>query len=309
MEKLILGIEIGGTKLQLAAGNVNGEILKLSQWLLEQIPPFIMRVNQQERGFVEAIGCGFGGPVNSQTGRVLESIQIQGWENFPLRNWLETQFEIPSFVANDSNAATWGEFCLGFGKGSQYFFYTNLGSGVGGGFVFNGALYDGQGLGAGEFGHIYVPDWTSKEPGQGAEIESLCSGWSIETRLNKPDYIPPSSRLSQMRSEKNSDLTPQDLGKAVGIGDPFALQEIDRIARTMGYGLATVLSLTGVERIAIGGGVSHLGEVLMAPIRKYTQQYAFVSNKGRYKISQCELGDKIVLIGAMLLAKNAIKFS
>jgi glucokinase len=256
-----------------------------------------------------AIGCGFGGPYNSKEERVLESIQITGWSNFPLREWLQEHLKTPAFVANDSNAAAWGEYQKGAGKGSRHFFYTNLGSGVGGGFVFNGRLFDGQGYGAGEFGHTFVPDWTSEIPGSGIEIEKLCSGWAIEGRLNTPGYLPATSRLEQMRTESGRKLTPRQLGKAARLGDAFALEEIDRIADSMGCGLANMLSLTGVEKIAIGGGVSNLGEILIEPIRRQTQKYAFVSSQGHYTISRCELGDSVVLVGAILLAKMAFKLS
>lgn len=319
MRSLILGIEIGGTKLQLAVGSPDGDILSglkdrvnpiegaqgIQRWMLEHIPNFIKESEDEFQGQFTAIGCGFGGPFDSINGKVLESIQIEGWANFPLRDWLENQFGRPAFVANDSNAATWAEYQLGFGKGCQHFFYTNLGSGVGGGFVFNGHLYDGQGYGAGEFGHTYVPDWTSSQPGKINKIENLCSGWAIESRLNSPDYVPQTSLLFQMKSGREASLTAQDLGQAAEKGDHFALDEIDRISHSMGIGLANVLSLTNVERIAVGGGVSNLGEILLDPIRKYTKKYEFVSSKNHYQIQKCELGDDIVLAGAMLLAKEA----
>ena len=319
LDTLILGVEIGGSKLQLAAGTIEGEILlsKLTHvdreaggkgirnWLLEQIPQFANEAEIQLGGHLDAIGCGFGGPFNSLKGRVLESIQIEGWKHFPLQDWFMEHFNKPTFVANDSNAAAWAEYQKGFGRGCQHFFYTNLGSGVGGGFVFNGRLFDGQGYGAGEFGHTFVPDWRTNEPGKGEKIENLCSGWAIENRLNSPNAIPASSRLIQMRLEKGSKLTPRDLGEAARLGDAFALQEIDRIAGSMGYGLANLLSLTGVERIAIGGGVSNLGDILIEPIRTHTKKYAFVSSQGRYRIHKCELGEDIVLVGAILLAQEA----
>ena len=320
MENLILGVEIGGTKLQLAAGSLDGSIL-LSQagrvnreeggegirrWLLAEIPKFISNAEDQTNGHIVAIGCGFGGPFNSCEGRVLESIQIDGWANFPLRDWFKAHFNKPVFVANDSNMAAWGEYQLGTGRGCQHFFYTNLGSGVGGGFIFHGQLFDGQGLGAGEFGHAFVPDWTDSKAGKGIQVENLCSGWAIEARLNQADYIPSSSSLFKVKIEKGKGLTVQDLGDTARQGDAFAVQEIDRIADSMGYGLAGVLSLTGVERIAIGGGVSKLGALLIEPIRKATAKYAFVSNQGRYTINKCKLGETIVLVGAILLARKEL---
>ena len=313
---MILGVEIGGTKLQLAIGTPQGVIVARVQgrvnvaaggkgirhWLQKKIPEFISTVSSRTIG----IGVGFGGPMDTKAGRVLQSIQIKGWENFPIREWFQEQFNLPVIVINDSNAATWGEYQKGYGRGCQHFFYTNLGSGVGGGFVINGQLFDGQGFGAGEFGHTYVPDWSSRYPGGAKKIEELCSGWAIEARLHRPGYIPETSSLYDKFSDKLAVVTAKDLGDAAQTRDDFALAEIDRIASSMGLGLANVLSLTGVEKIAIGGGVSNMGELLIEPIRRYTQKYEFINSTGRYSISHCQLGDEIVLVGAILLAGESL---
>jgi glucokinase len=318
MQNLILGVEIGGTKLQLAVGTPSGDILMtvkgqvdvtkggegIRQWLKLHIPKLIASAELRYGGVV-AIGCGFGGPISRQAGKVLKSIQIDGWQNFLIRDWFHETFSLPTTVENDSNAATWGEYLQGFGRGTQHFFYTNIGSGVGGGFVFNGRLYDGQGYGAGEFGHTYVPDWTADQPGQAKVIEDLCSGWAIENRLRKPGYVPESSELYQRFLGDLSKITPIDLAESARNGDVFALSEIDRVAFSMGLGLANVLSLTNVERIAIGGGVAKMGKLLLEPIRNYTNLHEFVSNHQRYEIQLCELGDHVVLIGAILIAKEA----
>jgi glucokinase len=322
MAGLILGVEIGGTKLQLGAGTSKGKLFEvrkgsvpvdeggegIRRWLEMNIPPFLVFA-EQRFGSVKGIGVGFGGPINTSAGRVIQSIQIPGWHDFPIRDWFQETFSLPATVDNDSNAAVWGEYNLGFGKGCQHFFYTNLGSGVGGGFVFNGQLFDGQGYGAGEFGHTYVPDWTNKAQRAVEKIENLCSGWSIEARLRQPGYIPRNSELYQQFKDKLASLTAVDLAKFARSGDNFALAEIDHIAHAMGIGLANVLSLTNVERIAIGGGVSKMGELLIGPIRKYVDHYAFVSSKGNYAIQQCALGDQIVLAGAILIASERLKIA
>lgn len=319
MEKFILGIEIGGTKLQLAVCTQDGDLLDLIQdevdteagaqgirkWLTDKIPEMIDRA-KNFNGELVAIGCGFGGPINSANGKVLKSVQIRGWSGYPIKTWLEEQFHLPAVIANDSNAATWGEFNKGLGKGSRYFFYTNMGSGVGGGIVINRQLFDGQGYGAGEFGQTYVPDWTSKVPGRPEKIENLCSGWAIERRLRIPGYVPPDSLLMSMVRGDYQRINTRLLADAAHNGDEFSLKEIDHIAFSMGLGLANMLCLLNVEVIAIGGGVSNMGELLIEPIRKYTQIYEFISSKSNYKIGKCELGDSIVLIGAVLMARDTL---
>ncbi|NLN70794.1 MAG: ROK family protein [Chloroflexi bacterium] len=320
MAELILGIEIGGTKLQLGLGTSEGTIIALHQgkvdvdaggegirhWLLKEIPAFLNQFGSQAEKPV-AIGCGFGGPLDRNRGSVLKSNQIIGWQDFPLRDWLQKTFEMPAWVENDSNAAAWGEYCLGSGKGTQYFFYTNLGSGVGGGFILNGSLYDGQGFGAGEFGHMYIPNPLNKSVWDPIKIENVCSGWSIEKRLRQPGYVPQSSLLYKFLDGKLSQVNTRQLAEAARQGDAFALGEIDLVAHALGIGLANVLCLSNVERIAIGGGVSNLGDLLINPVRKYTERYAFISSQGRYEVQRSVLDDEIVLIGAILLAGELIQ--
>jgi glucokinase len=318
MEKYILGVEIGGTKLQLAISTPDGEILDVLQasvkadagapgiqaWLEDNIPSMFDRVGELGGEFV-GLGCGFGGPIDTARGEVLKSVQIRGWSGFPIKAWFEEKFKLPAVVANDSNAATWGEYQNGSGRGSRYFFYTNMGSGVGGGIVIDGRLYDGQGYGAGEFGQTYVPDWTNDQPGKPEKIENLCSGWAIEKRLRTPGYVLKDSILMQLAHGEHLKIDARKLGEAAMAGDEFAKNEIDQIAYSMGLGLANMLCLVNVEVIAIGGGVSNMGELLIEPIRRYVQKYEFISSNNKYKIGKCELGDSIVLVGAILLARDS----
>jgi glucokinase len=319
MQDYILGVEIGGTKLQLAIGTREGVILETHQgsvdieagapgiqdWLEKHIPSMFGRANDLN-GELRAIACGFGGPIDTAKGEVLKSVQIQGWSGFPIKSWFEERFGLPAIVANDSSAATWGEYNNGSGRGSRYFFYTNMGSGVGGGIVMDGILYDGQGYGAGEFGQTYVPNWTQDQSGKPEKIENLCSGWAIEKRLRTPGYVPGDSLLLELAGGEPQSVNTRILGQAAQSGDHFALKEIDRIAHSMGLGLANMLCLVGVEVIAIGGGVSNLGEILIEPIRKYTRKYEFISSHNNYRIGKCELGDSIVLVGAILIASDTL---
>jgi glucokinase len=319
VEKYILGVEIGGTKLQLAISTRDGEILDIRhgsvdvnagapgirEWLENNIPAMSTRASDM-KGELVALGCGFGGPIDTVKGEVLKSVQIRGWSGFPIKTWFEEKFNLPAVIANDSNAATWGEYNNGSGRGSRYFFYTNMGSGVGGGIVVNGQLYDGQGYGAGEFGQTYVPDWSHHKPGKPEKIENLCSGWAIEQRLRTTGYVPQNSMLWDLAGGDAQIIDARKLAEAARAGDKFALKEIDQIAHSMGLGLANMLCLVNVEVIAIGGGVSKMGKLLIDPIKRYVQKYEFISSHNNYKIGKSELGDWIVLVGAVLIARDSL---
>jgi len=312
---MIIGIEIGGTKLQIALGDPNGTIVKIVRgkvslkegnagilyWIKNHLDEMLSE--QQTCGVqIDAIGVGFGGPLDSIAGTLLRSVQVSGWDNFNLKGWFEDTFSISTYIYNDSSAAGWGEYVLGSGRGTRQFFYTNIGSGIGGSLILENCLYDGQGVGAGELGQVRIADWTAEKPGMDNRLEALCSGWAIEQRLRTPGYVPENSILMQLCNGDINQFSCAMLGTAVAGRDTFALEELDRVAEGMSMALADILCLFQPERIAIGGGVSLIGVPLFEMVRKHTEKRQFVSNKNRYDIVQCELGEAIVLQGVILLA-------
>ncbi len=308
---LALGVEIGGTKLQAAIGYRNGGIeasrrgrvapgadaTKILRWFEDNVPELV-----QEAGSFSGIGVGFGGPVDQFTGCVLTSHQIGGWEGFELSAWFHETFGAPAEVENDANAAGWAEHQLGVGKGMDCFFYTNIGSGIGGALVLEEELYFGQGLGSAELGHTWVPDWTVSQPGAAAKLEDLCSGWAIERRIREWKDLEHGSPLHDACGGNAAQLTCADLGRAAEQRDERALAEVERIGETFGRALSNVVTLLHPERIAIGGGVSQMGEILMNPIREACNGHAFAPFKESYEIRPCMLGEEIVVKGALLLA-------
>ncbi|MEI2775014.1 MAG: ROK family protein [Tetrasphaera sp.] len=313
----LLGVEIGGTKLQVALGTPDGRIVELAQgrvdrgrgpagileWLAANAAALNARAGEHG-GDVCGIGVGFGGPLETVGGRIIESVQIPDWEGFELGHWFEDHFDLPTQVYNDSSAAGYGEYRLGSGRGTSEFFYTNIGSGIGGSLIVDGRLYDGQGVGAAEFGQTRIPDWTSSRPGADIKLEALCSGWGIEQRLRAPGYVPADSAVLDLAGGAIERITCSALGAAAAGGDAFALAELDAVARGFGTALASLLVMFQPERIAIGGGVALIGEPLLEPIRRHTAERAFISNLGRYDIVACELGEGVVLHGALLLAPH-----
>ncbi len=314
---MLIAIEIGGTKLQLSLGQEDGRIEKtvrgrvnaedgaagILRWMEEHMAKTLAEVPE---GTVKAVGVGFGGPLETATGTILKSVQIRGWDNFSLKKWFEDRFGIPAFVFNDSSAGGYGEYRLGSGRGTKQFFYTNIGTGIGGSLIVDGRLYDGQGVGAAELGHTRVPDWVGGQPGADTELELLCSGQSVEKRLRTPHYIPSDSLLMQLCGTDTSTVTNQMLGEAAHAGDLFALAEIDRVARSMAIAISNVLCLMQPEVIAVGGGFSLIGDPLIDRIRAYVKERDFICSEGRYRIVPCELGEAIVLQGALLLAGEAL---
>ena len=314
---LFLGVEIGATKQQVALSDAAGDLLctisekvplpngatDVQDWLLRKVPVLIGREAEFD-GKVQAIGAGFGGVLESRTGRICLSVQVPGWQEFPLKDWLEQTFGLPAVVANDTVAGGYAELCRGSGVNALHFFYSNIGSGIGGALFLDRVPYDGLGMGAAYIGHTYVPDWTADAVGRENKLENLCSGWSIERRLRTPGYVPRESELMAMCAGEISALTCAMLGEAAGRGDAFAVAEIDRIARSYAIALSNLITLVSPDVVAIGGGVANLGEILLDPIRRHTDERVFVSVQGAYCVVPCIFMDAAVPVGAALLARD-----
>lgn len=312
MSKLYLGVEIGGTKQQIIVGDENGKIIDMISerfplkngavdvldWMERKVPILT------EKYPIERIGVGFGGPMKSTTGQILISVQVPGWKNFELVTWFEEKFKIPTISVNDTVAGGYAELKLGAGTKSESFFYTNIGTGIGGAYYLHGKTFDGIGNGCCYFGNTFVTDWTADRPGQVEKIENLCSGTAIEKRLRTPGYVPETSALYEAVNGEIEKLTCKTLKVTAEAKDEFSLAELDRIGYSFGQGLATIITMMAPDRVAIGGGVGNMGEVLFAPIRKYADQYVFISGKGTYDIVPCDLMDNNVPVGAALYARD-----
>src|SRR5580700_8723591 len=182
---MFLGIEIGGTKLQLGVGTGTGppfagfrrldvdagrgahgireQIAQTGRELLAEFP-------------IRAIGFGFGGPINAAAGIVTTSHQVEGWDNFPLAEWCTKTFGVPTYLGNDCDMAALAEARFGAGRGKRSVFYVTVGTGVGGGLVLDGSLYGSRRPAIAEIGHMR-PGLDATESNQ--TVESLASGPGI----------------------------------------------------------------------------------------------------------------------------------
>ncbi|SBW03293.1 Predicted protein [uncultured Eubacteriales bacterium] len=295
-----LSVEIGGTKQQIAVGTASGQILErrcaklgdqttaagILAWIKATVDDICSGAD------FSGIGVGFGGPIDPVSGRIICSLQVEGWKNFSLRGWFEDTFHLPTVVLNDTVTGGVAEWKLGAGMGCRRLFYTNIGTGIGGG------LYDRGGYGASSLGYTWLPDWRSTEPGTGTRLEFLCAGPWIESRLRQPGYVPADSVLAG----RSAPLTCSDLAEGGRTGDPFCMAELDRVASSFAMGLTNVLALAAPDRLVVGGGVAKMGEVFFSRLRRFTSEFAFVGTISNYQLLPSALMDDAVLAGALLLS-------
>ncbi|MGE3316481.1 MAG: ROK family protein [Planctomycetaceae bacterium] len=312
---MYLGIEIGGTKLQLGVGRGDGsEFIAFeridvdpkrgAEGILEHIETVGRQMMVQHP--VEALAFGFGGPVNSATGHVTKSHQIAGWDGFPIVEWCRERFGLPVRLGNDCDCAALAEARFGAGRGASSVFYVTVGTGVGGGFVVNGELYGVGRPAVAEIGHL--------RPGLKADradmtVESIASGRGIEAGARAClAECDPLDRADLMRRCENdpAQLTARDVAMAAEAGNQAASRVIDRACQALGWGIAQVISILAVEAVVVGGGVSLAGEKLfLAPLRREVRRYVFPPLADSYQVYSAGLGELVVVHGALALAASA----
>lgn len=314
MRKVYIGVEIGATKQQIALVDERQQVLDaiigkillprgardILDWIGETLPRMLADTT------VQGIGVGFGGVVYNPPGHTLHSMQVEGWDDFPLRDWVEETFSLPCEVYNDTYCGGYRELLLGAGRDAERFIYSNIGSGIGGAFFPNRLPLQGNGYGSAYLGQTYIPDRASREPGAFRKVEEACSGLAIEARLRSPGYVPADSSLYALAKDDPAGLTCRQLGEAARQGDAFATAEILSVAEDYSIGLANLVTLLSPDVVAIGGGVAHLGEQLLQPMRRCTDALVFLSAKGRFVIRSCELTDSAVAVGAALMMQHQI---
>lgn len=305
---MFLGIEIGGTKLQLGLGRGDGELLALwrgrvdaaaaGEGIRKQIVAAIPELLAQagvDRGQLRGVGVGFGGPTDDATQKVIKSHHVEGWHDFPLAEWVSQITNLPTVICNDADVAGLAEALHGAGRGLSPIFYITVGTGIGGGLVIDGAIYRGVGKGACEIGHLLVPD--PAEPSRTEILETFAAGWGIEARAAKRDR--------DFADISGRPLTVRSLADAARRGHTASQRLLREAVGSLALAIRQLITLLCPRRIVIGGGVSLMGDDLFfTPLRQLIREREFEAFAGYTDIVPAALGEEVVVHGALALARK-----
>ncbi|WP_311081040.1 ROK family glucokinase [Paenibacillus polymyxa] len=307
-ESIYVGVDLGGTAIKVGICNENGQLLHTYEGPTETdkgVDVVIGNIEKYVRHIVEqspydwdqlkGVGAGVAGFTNVRDGIIVLAPNI-GFRDVPIRALLENRIGKPVKIDNDANVAALGEAWAGAGKGIENCVCYTLGTGVGGGIIINGKIYQGSSGMAGEIGHIsVVPDLEAIQCGCGKMgcLETVSSATGI-IRMAK-DAVERGDRTSLALEDQ---IAAKEVFDAAKAGDEVALRIVNRAAFYLGKSMAAVAAVLNPELFIIGGGVSKAGDFLFEEMRRvYANLAPEPLQKGVY-IVPAVLGNDAGIVGA-----------
>lgn len=297
-----LGIDIGGTDTKIGLVDVHQKLIaaisiptraagRKPEEVLGDIAESAMGLlNAQGIPIDQCVGAGVGvpGTVDRKNGIVRYSNNIQ-WERVAVREEIGKVLPIPVMIANDADCAALGEAAAGAGRGWQDIVMLTLGTGVGGGIILDGEIYEGKGIGGSELGHmVIVEDGEPCTCGRRGCLEAYASAAALVRNAE--------------RKMKNKELTPKQIFELAENGDEAAQEIVEDYRKKLATGIINIVNIFRPQLVLIGGGISAQGENLLAPLREIVRSEAFGGSKGEVpEIEMAALGNDAGMIGAASL--------
>jgi glucokinase len=314
--KIVIGVDLGGTRLRTAQLDTRLHILKREEILSlahEGLDALIERIKHQIRlvlpsDFSQVMGIGVSvpGPLNPVTGVVVAPPNLPGWHNVPLQRILQEEFSCPIYLGNDATVACLAETLRGAAQGFRHVIFITVSTGVGGGAVVDGLLLNGKSGLATEFGHLVI----IADGEHVSSIEREAAGPALIRRVKRLLAEGQSSMITGMVNGNLDEIHGGHIGDAALQGDAVALDAVNYSAHIMGLGIVTLLHAFNPEVIVMGGGVVNgLGNLYLdrmwQTIRKHALDPAYWQD---LVIVPATLAEDVSVIGSasLVLTKGGL---
>lgn len=314
MSKWGIGIDIGGTKIAGGVVDHTGRIRRRTRRdtptqsphdIAEATAAVITELAATHIGSPAGVGVACAGYVDKVGSTVLFAPNLP-WRDEPLKARLSALVELPVLIENDANAATYGEYACGGGRGMDDMVMLTIGTGVGGGIITEGMLLRGAFGVAAEIGHLrVVPDGIECGCGNRGCLEVYGSGSALvrQARALVASGAPEAAALRERCGADPGRLRGNDVTEAAQDGDPAAVRLLAELGGWIGEASASLAAVLDPQRFVIGGGVSLAGDLLLDPIRAgYAQQLSGRGYRPVADFALASLGNDAGVIGAALLA-------
>ncbi len=295
-----LGVDIGGTKCAVLAGNEEMELMDRIQFPTETdkgpdhaISRLFEAASQISEQFSDykllAIGISCGGPLDSKTGMILSPPNLPGWDGIPIVSMFQEIYGVPTGVQNDANACALAEWIMGSGKGTQNMAFLTFGTGLGAGLILNGQIYAGTNDLGGEVGHIRLAKDGPVGFGKAGSFEGFCSGGGI-------------AQLAKSMGSEFQDA--KAVAEAAAGGETLAKDIIRVSAEYLGKGLAILIDTLNPECIVIGSIYARNEKLFRPHMMRILEEETIPSALEVCQIKPALLGDSIGDFAALSVAKN-----
>lgn len=290
---LVVGVDLGGTKLAAAVVSDDGahryafsseltlaergadDVVARMAGLVERVIAQTIAETGASRADFAGVGVGAPGPLRRADGIVVVAPNL-GWRDYPLRDRLAAATGLAVTLDNDANCATLAEWWVGAAKGAGTVIGITIGTGIGGGLIFDGRLHHGANDVAGEVGHTTVEAAGRRcKCGNYGCLEAYASGPAIAERAREALDSDGASSLREATRGELAAITAEHVYDAARDGDPLALEVVRETARFLGVGVANLLNTINPDVVVLAGGVTQAGELLLAPLRAEVRRRAF----------------------------------
>ena len=297
--EILVGIEISNSKIIAVClddrGSLKNSFSVAIETNLETADQVVDAIKRAETEFGEFAGLGVAIPglLNRSTNRVALSTHAPEHAEIDLLNEIESKARKKIYIENDANAAAYGEYVSGSGKGSNDLFYVTLGAGVGGALILDNKLWHGNSGFAGEFGSFAIT-------AEGLRLEDVASSKSIVDRTKNRFNQDPTSSLNAI-GEENIAIT--DIVREAKNEDDFAQLMLERTGTYVGTAIAGVINLLNIEKVVIGGEIMKAEQLVLDAIVARAEELSFAPSFETTQIVEGQLGENAGAIGAALLSK------
>ncbi len=309
MEPWVVGIDLGATKIRLGLVSPQDAVAAVRQIpteahlgpgsVVERMAAAVDELAAYLPDGQQLTGLGLcsPGPVDHNTGMLLDPPNLQGLHHTPLRNLLAARLGLPIVIEHDAKAAALGDFHFGAGKGAQDMVFVVVGTGVGAALIIDGRLFRGAHNSAGEIGHTTLD--------REGELCSCGSRGCVETNLSGPWLARRYQRLSAAAGMPDDAVSGGMVTQRAAEGDPLAVQVLENAGQALGAAVATMAMMIDVDLYVIGGSVAKAGDLLLRPAREAVPRYSFASVGSRVRIVPTALYDDGPILGCAWLARHA----
>ncbi len=312
---LVVGVDIGGTKVAAGLVNPQGEILFKTRApmvttedaatgfaAVKQVIQASLNAPGISRENLAGVGIGVGGPLDQRTGVVINPPNLPCWKNFPVAGEVKRAFGVAARVDNDGNAAALAEALWGRAVGFENVFYATIGTGIGTGIVFGRRIYYGRTGAAAEGGHVVI-DYRGPRCGCGKKgcIEALASGTALARRARERLVESPDSKMIELAGGDIQAVTGEIVTAAAQARDPLAQELLDETRDFLVIWLGVIIDLLEPDVIVIGGGMSGLVESWFDQIRDQLPAWCINQRCREIPLLRAAYGEDAGIVGAAAL--------